>query len=109
MDEETGAIVLRHAFEAAGLRIEPSWSLAEEGLPMVLDGFDPDARIGFEYITAAAGDRKMLSPDVLAELERRIACGELAVLLVDEADVVDASDLELAASRFLERARGACR
>lgn len=103
LGEEEGRAVLKRCFEAAGLAIAVDHALAD--VPLVLDGYDATRRVGYEFITTDAGDRLEVTPQVVAELERRMAAGELAVLLIDERDVAAPVDLEAGARAFLEEAR----
>jgi hypothetical protein len=80
MTEAEGCVVLKSRFEAAGLTVVERYPL--DGV--VLDGYDPEKRIGYEFITTEAGDREELTPAVIAALEARMEKGELLVLLVDE-------------------------
>ncbi len=101
IDEVEGVRVLKARFVAAGLDIVEGHPLEIAGKTVHLDGFDPAARIGFEYITTASGDRAEMSREVVAELERRMGRGELWVLLIDEREVPSAELLERAAAHFL--------
>jgi hypothetical protein len=105
MTEREGCEVLRQRFQAAGAHIVDHCRIDELGLAIELDGFDPDRRIGYEYITTAAGDRVDITPAVVAELERRMAAGELFVLLIDEVDIDGPALLERAADGFLDQLR----
>lgn len=102
MTEQDGGALLKEAFEKAGLAITENHPLDEDGLSVVLDGFDPARRVGYELITTEAGDRAEFGAEVVARLEARIARGELWLLLVDEREVTEAG-LRLAAERFLAR------
>jgi len=104
VNETEGRTVLRKAFEAAGLRVVEDFALEVAGKTIHLDGYDPDRKLGYEYLTTEAGDREELTADVLRELDRRIGEGELAVLLVDELDGLDAALLNRAAEGFLDAA-----
>ena len=65
-----------------------------------LDGYDPAARVGYEYLTTEAGDREEFTPEVLGALHGMVQRGEVYLFLVDELEV-DAPGLSLAAERFL--------
>ncbi len=103
MDEREGSRVLRRAFEEAGLRIEEGYRLPEP--PVALDGFDPGRRVGYEFITTEAGDRAEFTPEAVTRLEEGMRRGELAVLLVDERDGLEAAELTEVAAAFLARLR----
>jgi hypothetical protein len=101
IDERRGCALLRERFEAVGLSLVEGFALRLAGRAVHLDGYDPARRVGFEYVTTEAGDRAELTADVLAELEERMAAGELYVLLVDEREVSDEGVLTRAAEHFL--------
>lgn len=104
MTETEGCALLRTLFEADGLQIVADYPLDLDGTTLVLDGYDPAARIGFEYITRSAGDRHSFTPEVIARLEARMAKGELFLLLIDEDDV-DEDAMRFAARHFLSRVK----
>jgi hypothetical protein len=101
MNEREGSDLLAACFAAAGLAIERDYRFREGGVDVSLDGYDPKARIGFEFITTEAGDRAGFTPAVIEELETRMQAEELFVLLIDEADVPSREALEAAAQGFL--------
>lgn len=105
MDETQGSEVLAACFERAGLQVQRGYAFDERGVRVSLDGFDPVRRVGFEFITTEAGDRAEFTPAVVAELERRMAAGDLYLLLVDEADIPSEAVLVDAADAFLARLR----
>lgn len=102
MDEREGRALLKARFEAAGFRIRVDHTFVEEGVSIRLDGFDPAARVGYEYITTEAGDRADVSPAEIASLEERMKRGEVFVLLLDEREAPTREILDFAATRFLE-------
>ena len=108
MTETDGCALLRTLFEAAGHRIVPDHPFDEDGVRVTLDGFDPQTRVGFEYVTAEARDRHEFTPEVVEALEARMAKGELFLLLLDEEDV-DEATMRFAAERFLAQVAGARR
>jgi len=101
MDEHEGCAVLKRRFTAAGLSIQEHYDLREGAVTFHVDGFDPKRRIGYEYITTAAGDREEITPELVAALEERMGRGELFVLLVDEAEAPSEETLIHAADHFL--------
>jgi len=102
LTEAEGRALLEARFREAGFAIVESYRLTEGDLDVELDGFDPDRRVGYEFLTTEAGDRVEFTPAVVAALERRAAAGELSVFLVDEAEV-DGPALDRFARRFLQR------
>ena len=98
MDERNACALLKQRFEAAGFKIEENRPFEEEGIAFEIDGFDPEARVGYEYISAEAGDSWDVDGDVQAALEARRKKGEVHILFVDEAD---AAELGARADAFL--------
>lgn len=107
MTEAEGAATLKGLFEAAGYHIAERFTFDEDGVFAELDGWDADARVGYEYITSEAGDRLEFTPSAIATLEARMSRGELYVLLVDEHDVDGEAALASAAKDFLARVAAA--
>ena len=102
LTEQEGCALLKARFEAAGFAITEHHPFLEHGVEITLDGFDADERVGYEFVTTDAGDREELTPEVLAKLEGALRAGDLALLLIDEADV-DAARLDFAIEQFLQR------
>lgn len=105
MTEDEGKNLLRACFTEAGYAIEPDFHFREGDVEVDLDGWDPSARVGYEYITESAGDHLQFDARTLDAFERRIAKGELFVLLVDEHDAVTADALRAGANAFLAEVR----
>lgn len=100
MTEAEGCALLKLHFEQAGFSITEHYRFTEGGLDVALDGFDSARRVGYEYITTAAGDRAEITPAVLDHLERRMERQELYVLLLDEHQAPSAVTLLWAVDRF---------
>ena len=100
MNERTGSAILKRAFEGRGFTISEDVPLGDP--VVVLDGYDHTTKVGYEWITTEAGDREGFTPEVIAALERRVASGELHLLLVDETEAVTEADLIWMAERFLD-------
>ena len=95
-------MILTKAFADRGYAIQRDVALELPGVAFTADGWDPEAKVGFEYLTHAAGDHLDLSLDEIAALTALIERGEVYVLLVDEHDVDTPDDLAWAAARFLD-------
>ena len=104
LTEREGCKLLRSHFETAGLSIIDDFSFDEEGVRVELDGFDPQRRVGYEYITTEAGDREEFTPQVIEALESRMVKGEISLLLIDETSC-SPEMLANAAEGFLARLR----
>ncbi len=93
-----------------GYAIARDVPFAEDGVTFAIDGWDPVARVGFEFLSRAEGDHDDLTADERERLIARIEAGALYLLILDEDHVDDADDLRFAADHFLdevERRRGA--
>jgi hypothetical protein len=99
--EAEGCALLLARFTEAGYVIARDFHFHEDDIEVDLDGWDAAARVGFEYLTAEAGDDRQFDAKTLERFEARMAKHELFVLLVDEHDAVTAAELESAARAFL--------
>jgi hypothetical protein len=102
MDERKACAVLKARFERAGFHIEENRAFDEGGVQFEIDGFDPERRVGYEYITEEAGDGWDVDGAVIAALDARRKAGELHVLVVDERDAPDDASLSAAIDVFLD-------
>ena len=112
LGELEGCEILHAVFRARGFHTRADVRFAEDSVEFDADGWDPDARVGFEYLSSEAGDHDDLSPDELTRLAARMDRGELFLFVIDEAEVPDAETLQWAAERFLDevaRRRGGAR
>jgi hypothetical protein len=100
LTETEGCALLKVRFQEAGFAIQERFKFEEAGVSVELDGFDPEARVGYEYLTTEEGDRIEFTPAVVGVLEEQMKQGQLFLLMVDEREV-DARGLSLAAERFL--------
>lgn len=101
MDERAACRLLKQRFEAAGFHIEENRTFDEAGVRFEIDGFDPQARVGYEYVTREAGDDWDVDDQVIAALAARRAAGDLHILVVDERIAEHAAGLETVAAAFL--------
>lgn len=90
--EAEARVLLGERFRSRGLRVRYDVRLHEPGLfDVTVDGYDPEARIGFEYIASAERDT-----DLVAEERARLAAQSThRILILDEASrqsVLDAAD-----------------
>lgn len=93
LSEADGRTVLKEAFESQGYAIQVNYSLDVGGVRVELDGYDPEARVGYEYITSQDG----LSAEELEQLMEQRHC---ELFLIDEKIVPDAPTLLDAVWRF---------
>jgi len=105
LSEGEGVRLLREEFVRAGLAIVERAPFEAGGTILSLDGYDPERRVGFEFVTTEAGDRKAYGPEIVAALDRKMEEEKAFLLLVDEWDVEGVADLVLVARRFLDELR----
>ena len=94
LDEASARFLLAHRFRAAGFRIVADVPLDEAGVALTVDGFDPERRVGYEYVAA---DERGVELDE-AERARLARLGGATLLVLDAADAAAVSAL---ADRFL--------
>ena len=100
--EAEGCAILARVFESRGYRIARDVGLEIGEVEFTADGWDAEAKVGFEYMTREAGDHIDLKPDEVTLLGQRMERGELFLLIIDESRIEIADDLEYAASSFLD-------
>jgi hypothetical protein len=105
MEERTACALLKARFEAAGFRIEENRPFHGPDIHFEIDGFDPQHRVGYEYVSAEAGDGWEVDRGIVARLETMRQQGELFVLVVDESDAPDETTLGARADAFLAEIR----
>lgn len=101
MEERKASERLKLRFEQAGFRIKESVDFDKHGLRFDLDGYDADAKVGYEYVTDEAGDGWDVDDAVIAKLTELRQSGELSVLVVDEDEAPDEAGLDRAIDEFL--------
>src|ERR1041385_7522581 len=68
VEERAACAHLKRRFEAAGFRIKENQTFDEHGVWFEMDGFDAERRVGYEYVTAEAGDGWDVDGEVIAAL-----------------------------------------
>ena len=101
MEERRACALLKARFEAAGFHIAENVMFEEDGMRFEMDGFDADARVGYEYVTDEAGDSWDVDDAVQKALAERRVKGDLFVLVVNETEAPDADALGKRADVFL--------
>ena len=101
MQERMACALLKARFEAAGFHIAENVMFDEDGVRFEIDGFDADARVGYEYVTEEAGDSWDVDDAVQQALVERRKKGELFVLVVSETEAPDEATLGQRADAFL--------
>jgi hypothetical protein len=96
LSESAGRQVLKEAFEAQGYAIQENYPFRADGLEVELDGYDPQARVGYEYLTSEDG----VEPPALDRLMRQDTC---SLFLIDESQVPDAPTMLAAVFEFFRQ------
>ena len=96
LSESAGRQVLKEAFEAQGYSIQENYRFLYEGFEVELDGYDPVAKVGYEYLTEEDG----VEPLALDRLMQQSAC---SLFLIDETQVPDAPTMLMAVFEFFRQ------
>ncbi|MBS2034899.1 hypothetical protein JST97_07920 [bacterium] len=96
LSETAGRVVLKEAFEAQGYHITENYPFSLGDTLVELDGYDPQARVGYEYLTEEDG----IEPGPLDLLMRQKHCH---LFLIDESQVDDAQAMLAAVFEFFRR------
>lgn len=102
ISEEQGVDILERVFTGRGYRIVRGFPFHEAGVTFEADGWDPEARVGFEFLTSEARDHEDMRREEYEELSARILRGDLELFVVDEVEVETEEDLVRAAEEFLD-------
>ncbi len=104
LSEAAARAVLSERFRAAGYRVRYDVPLARPGeFAFTADGYDPDRRVGFEYVAASERDTELSRTEraALAADDSEGGGDGVSVLVVDAAPGLDSAALAAAADAFL--------
>ena len=107
VSETKACDLLARLFRSRGYVIARNVVFREYGVEFHADGWDPKARIGFEFLSSEDDDHDDLT---LAEYQTLMAAqqrGELALFIIDEVEPLSAAELVAAAEEFLDEAADA--
>lgn len=101
LDEATGRMILKEAFEAQGFQITENYVLHCDQSVVELDGYDPVSRVGYEYCTSEDGLDFRLLDGLMEQNQCRL-------FVIDEELADDAQAILSAAFEFFREleARG---
>jgi hypothetical protein len=102
LSETQGCDLLSRLFTKRGYAIKRNVQFREYGVEFHIDGWDPQARVGFEFLTSEDEDHDDLTLDEYKELSAAQRRGELAVFIIDEVEPFSAEDLAAEAHEFLD-------
>jgi hypothetical protein len=102
ISELEGCDLLARLFKARGYALVRNHRFQEYGVEFHCDGWDPQARVGFEFLTSEDDDHDDLTVEeyqTLAAAQRR---GELALFVIDEVEPLTVAELAAEAHEFLD-------
>lgn len=102
ISETKACDLLARIFRSRGYRVARNFTFREYGVEFHADGWDPQARVGFEFLSSEDDDHDDLT---LAEYQTLMAAqlrGELALFIIDEVEPLSTSELFEAAEEFLD-------
>jgi len=102
LNETEGCDLLARLFTKRGYAIKRNVQFREYGVEFHIDGWDPKARVGFEFLTSEDDDHDDLSLEEYKTLTAAQRRGELALFIIDEVEPVSAEALAAEAHEFLD-------
>jgi hypothetical protein len=105
LSEADGRRLLLERFQASGLNIKADCMLTVGGHVLEIDGWDGNARIGYEFLSLNDHKRAQYTRAAMSALEQAIGNGELAIFVVDVETVTSRDHLNFAVDAFLKAAR----
>jgi hypothetical protein len=102
LSETEGCDLLARLFKARGFAIERNVLFREYGVEFHVDGWDPKARVGFEFLTSEDDDHDDLTVEEYQTLATAQQKGELSLFILDEVEPLSAKDLAASAHEFLD-------
>jgi hypothetical protein len=110
VSETKACDLLARLFRSRGFAITRNVLFREYGVEFHADGWDPKARVGFEFLTSEDDDHDDLTLEEYQTLMTAQQRGELSLFIIDEVEPLSAAELLRSAGEFLdERARAAAR
>lgn len=104
VSETKACDLLARLFRSRGYAVVRNVMFREYGVEFHADGWDPKARVGFEFLSSEDDDHDDLT---LAEYQTLMAAqqrGELSLFIIDEVEPLSAAELLAAAEDFLDEA-----
>lgn len=102
LTETEGCNLLARLFTKRGYAIKRNLQFREYGVEFHIDGWDPKARVGFEFLTSEDDDHDDLTLDEYKALTAAQRRGELALFIIDEVEPLSAEALSAEAHEFLD-------
>lgn len=102
LSETQGCDLLTRLFTKRGYAIKRNVQFREYGVEFHIDGWDPRARVGFEFLTSEDEDHDDLTLEEYKALTAAQRRGELALFVIDEVEPLSAQALAAEAHEFLD-------
>jgi len=102
LSEIEGCSLLARLFRSRGYSIQRNVLFEEYGVSFHADGWDPHARVGFEFLTSEDDDHDDLSLEEYKTLNMAQQRGELSLFIIDEVEPISAQALVDEANEFLD-------
>ncbi len=102
LSETGGCDLLARLFTKRGYALKRNVQFREYGVEFHIDGWDPKARVGFEFLTSEDDDHDDLTLEEYKTLTAAQRRGELALFIIDEVEPLSAEALAAEAHEFLD-------
>ena len=102
LSETKACDLLARLFRARGYVVTRNIPFREYGVSFHIDGWDPKARVGFEFLTSEDEDHDDLTLDEYKTLMEAQQRGEVALFIVDEVEPLSAAELTTSVEEFLD-------
>ncbi|MFM8413509.1 MAG: hypothetical protein ACKOCX_02170 [Planctomycetota bacterium] len=102
LSETKACDLLARLFRARGYAVNRNIPFREYGVSFHIDGWDPKARVGFEFLTSEDEDHDDLTLDEYKTLMDAQQRGELSLFIVDEVEPLSAAELTGSVEEFLD-------
>jgi len=107
LSETEACDLLAKVFRGRGYDIQRNIPFSEYGASFHIDGWDPKARVGYEFLSSEDEDHDDLSLKEYQALMVAQMRGELALFVIDEVEPLSAKDLRETAEEFLDEVASA--
>ena len=102
VSETKACDLLARLFKSRGYAVSRNVAFREYGVEFHADGWDPRARVGFEFLSSEDDDHDDLTLEEYQALMVAQQRGELSLFIIDEVEPLSAAELLAAATEFLD-------
>ena len=107
VSETKACDLLARLFRSRGFAIMRNVLFREYGVEFHADGWDPKARVGFEFLTSEDDDHDDLTLEGYKTLMAAQQRGDLSLFIIDEVETLSAAELTATAHEFLDEVAAA--